>query len=73
MYMLFILLHSFFFFFFFFCGADFGVHGDPKDLLSRYHATMATSAAEGRSIWDNVMTRHGREAQYWLDFIDYVR
>ena len=56
-----------------FLTKDFGVDGDPRDLLSRYHANMTADAVEGRGIWDNIMTRHGREAHYWLDFISYVR
>ena len=53
--------------------SGFGKEGDPKDALSRYHANVSKDVVEGRSIWEDIMTRHGREAQYWLDYIAYIR
>ena len=57
----------------FFLSKDFGKQGDPEDVLSRYHANVVGDAAEGRAIWDDVMTRHGAEAAYWMDYVAYLR
>ena len=51
----------------------FGNQGDVSDALSRYHANVERGVAEGRVIWDDIMTRHGKEAQFWLDYVNYIR
>ncbi len=52
---------------------DYGKQGDAKDTLSRYHANIEKGVAEGRGIWEDIMTRHGKEAEYWMDYITYIR
>lgn len=34
---------------------------------------MVKDVSEGCGIFDDIMTRHGREAGYWMDYITYVR
>ena len=52
---------------------DFGKQGDAKDALSRYHANVEKGVVEGRGIWEDIMTRHGKEAEFWMDYITYIR
>ena len=63
---------SFYLFLWYVC-IDFGKKGDPMDVLSSYQANVERDIPDGRAIWDDIMTRHGRESQYWLDYIAYVR
>ena len=58
-------------------SADYGRDGDPTDMLPRYHARLEArcygNMEEVRFLWDDVMTRHGREAQYWLEYAELER
>ena len=46
-------------------------------MLPRYHARLEArcygNMEEVRFLWDDVMTRHGREAQYWLEYAELER
>lgn len=56
---------------------DFGKNGDPQDILSRYQASLEArcygNMEEARLLWTEVMTRHGNQAQYWLEFVELER
>lgn len=56
---------------------DFGKKGDPQDTLSRYQASLEArcygNMEEARLLWTDVMTRHGNQAQYWLEFVELER
>ena len=56
---------------------DYGRDGDPTDMLPRYHARLEArcygNMEEVRFLWDDIMTRHGREAQYWLEYAELER
>ena len=58
-------------------SADYGRDGDPTDMLPRYHARLEArcygNMEEVRFLWDDIMTRHGREAQYWLEYAELER
>ena len=58
-------------------SADYGRDGDPTDMLPRYHAHLEArcygNMEEVRFLWDDIMTRHGREAQYWLEYAELER
>ena len=68
---------------------DYGNNGDPTDSLSRYQIAMemqchkhtpTTDAeqsqhyySEAKTLWKDVMTRHGREAEYWMEYAHMER
>ena len=71
-----------------FLYTDYGNSGDPNDTLSRYQIAMeiqchkhdtseesdqSDSYAEAKKLWKDVMTRHGREAKYWMDYAKMER
>lgn len=55
----------------------FGQEGDPRDILSQYQASLEArcygNMEEARILWDNIMSRHGREADYWLKYANLER
>ena len=56
---------------------DYGKDGDPTDSLSRYPASLEArcygNMEEARRLWVNVMTRHGKQAQYWMEYAEIER
>ena len=72
-----VVLHCICFQFRFVSSADYGRDGDPTDMLPRYHARLEArcygNMEEVRFLWDDIMTRHGREAQYWLEYAELER
>ena len=56
---------------------DFGRHGDPTDSLARYQASLEArcydNVEEARLLWSAVMSRHGRESHYWLEYAGMER
>ena len=68
---------------------DYGNSADPADSLSRYQIAMEIRCHEHSSstdttdddhhysvakrLWKDVMTRHGREAKYWLEYAGMER
>ena len=56
---------------------DFGQEGDPRDILSQYQASLEArcygNMEEARILWDDIMSRHGREADYWLKYANLER
>ena len=57
--------------------AEFGRYGDPTDSLSLYQARLESrcydNLEECRFLWDDIMSRHGREAKYWIQYADMER
>ena len=68
--------------------AVYGNSADPTDSLSRYQIAMETQChkhdvsedsdqsdyyAEAKKLWKDVMTRHGREAKYWMEYAQMER
>ena len=57
--------------------AEFGRHGDPTDSLSLYQARLESrcydNLEECRFLSDDIMSRHGREAKYWVQYADMER
>ena len=55
----------------------FGREADSQDTLSRYQASLEarfySNLDVARSLWTEVMTRHGREAKYWLEYANLER
>eukprot|EP00731_Ephydatia_muelleri_P021564 Em0014g155a len=51
--------------------------GDPSESLARYQARLEAyhygNVEEVRSLWDGIMSRHGKEAQYWLEYAQLER
>ena len=68
-------------------GTDYGHSVDPTDSLSSYQIAMETEChkhspseesshdhyTESKRMWKDVMTRHGREAKYWLEYAHMER
>ena len=56
---------------------DYGKDGDPTDSLSRYQASLEArcygNMEEARRLWVDVMTRHGKQAQYWMEYAEIER
>jgi hypothetical protein len=56
---------------------EFGRHGDPTDSLSLYQARLESrcydNLEECRFLSDDIMSRHGREAKYWVQYADMER
>ena len=68
--------------------ADYGNSADSSDSLSRYQIAMETQChkhdtleesdqsdyyTEAKKLWKDVMTRHGREAKYWMEYAQMER
>lgn len=56
----------------------FGNDGDPTNLLERYWARIeafhCNNISECQRLWDNViLSRHGREAEFWLEYANLLR
>ncbi|XP_067033706.1 squamous cell carcinoma antigen recognized by T-cells 3-like isoform X1 [Acropora muricata] len=56
----------------------FGKEGDPTNLLDRYWARIEAfhvqNITECQRIWDTViMSNHGREAEFWLEYANILR
>lgn len=56
----------------------FGKKGDPTNLLDRYWARIEAfhvkNITECHRIWDNaVLSNHGREAEFWLEYANILR
>ena len=65
-------------------STDYGNSADPADSLLRYQIAMETRCqkhasssedsgqsdhyTEAKKLWKDVMTRHGREARYWMEY-----
>ena len=69
-------------------STDYGNSADPTDFLSRYQIAMETQChkqdssedssqsdhyTEAKRLWKDVMTRHGREAKYWMEYANMER
>ena len=67
---------------------DYGNSADPTDSLSRYQIAMEIQChkqcspedssqsdhyTEAKRLWKDVMTRHGREAKYWMEYAKMER
>ena len=56
---------------------DYGRDGDPTDSLSHFQAGLEARCygkiEEARFLWDDIMSRHGREAEFWLEYADIER
>ena len=57
--------------------AYYELSGDPSESLARYQARLEAhhygNMEEVRSLWDGIMSRHGKEAQYWLEYAQLER
>jgi hypothetical protein len=57
--------------------ASYDREGDPMDSLSRYQASIEArcygNMDEVRLLWTDVMSRHGNQARYWLEYIELER
>ena len=57
--------------------AEFGRYGDPADSLLLYQTRLESrcydNLEECRFLWDDIMSRHGREAKYWIQYADMER
>jgi len=60
-----------------FISLDYGRDGDPTDSLSRYQARLEArcydNMEEARFLWDDIMTRHRKQAEYWLEYAQLER
>ena len=56
---------------------DYEQSGDPTESLSRYQARLEAhhygNMEEVRFLWDGIMGRHGKEAQYWMEYSQLER
>ena len=56
---------------------DYGDHPDPQDSILRYQASIEArcfkNMEEARNLWEKVMSRHGREAEFWLEYAQLER
>ena len=55
----------------------YGKDGDPTDSLSRYQASLEARCYDNmetaRALWVEVMSRHGKQAQYWIEYASIER
>ena len=55
----------------------YGKDGDPTDSLSRYQASLEAccydNMEKARTLWVEVMSRHGKQAQYWMEYASIER
>ncbi|XP_064398817.1 squamous cell carcinoma antigen recognized by T-cells 3-like isoform X3 [Halichondria panicea] len=57
--------------------ALYGKDGDPTDSLSRYQASLEARCYDNmetaRALWVEVMSRYGKQAQYWIEYASIER